>query len=172
MPAHIGLVDSLRYGVGYLDQKTQVTRKGWQISQHCKVEGFSHAGIADVARLAQDRRSRREQDCPDFAAYRTAMNNLDPKGKAGADLFTVRKFTRDVKQVDTNPNEGQLKWFRNEWDLYLKPGTAFDQIVQGFFHSGWTVTLIMHKAPRAKQLKRIEGTKPGARFPKLLWSSW
>ena len=57
-----------------------------------------------------------------------------------------------------------------EWDLYLKPGTAFDITCRRYYEvfRGMNIMLITHKSDRNK-LKRIEGHPPGEKM-RVLWS--
>jgi hypothetical protein len=48
--------------------------------------------------------------------------------------------------------------FKLEWEMYLKPGTTFDKIVQQLFAEGWHVLAIMEKN-RNTVLKRLETKK-------------
>ncbi|MBX3499624.1 MAG: hypothetical protein KF889_09285 [Alphaproteobacteria bacterium] len=59
----------------------------------------------------------------------------------------------------------------NEWDLYLKPGTTFDNAVKTVLDrkEGWRIDFVGHKSDW-KSLKRIEIKRGKDHISVTLWS--
>ena len=143
MPAHIGFADKVRLGVNFLAmnmRQDKTTRTARRFKGH----------HLSVLMRAQERiRASREVACDTYASLRGTLDTFDPNYE-GRTQYTACSQT--------------------EWDLYLRPGTAFDITCERY----WAVfrnvemLLIMHKGDRTK-LKRIECT-PAGEAMRILWS--
>jgi hypothetical protein len=196
MPAHIGMTDVLGGVGGFFAQApglNQVSNKGSLFaSLHTTGKGREAKGSdgkfvspADVGRLLEYGRSKREFHCATYDIFRDKLDYMAPEAgvaqssrwvSAKANFIKLRSAQEEAdKKIEKGAGipdvyaVGAYNKFKTEWDLYLKPGTSFDQFVKMSYMLGWTATLIMAKAPHQSRLKRIETSNAGGKT-KIIWS--
>ncbi|HZY58746.1 MAG TPA: hypothetical protein VFE56_03215 [Candidatus Binataceae bacterium] len=166
MPAHLGFADKLNMFAAFMTVNLSQS-EGAQEARRLRVSQGDAArerqGLEATSNRAayvpwkkvkgsfEHYRGRREFPVRDYGDFRRLLNNYNP---------------------DQQVNRTGLHSDQNEWDLYLRPGTAFDQNCQAIFEgqrgTGFKAVLIVHKSEREK-LKRIEGVFPSGRV--VIWWS-
>jgi hypothetical protein len=150
MPAHIGFSGNMKIFFRAVqlafDPRTQ------QHMRTRRVRGIDTSPI-DIAKGQYDRaqHNKRERAALSYGAFRSYLD----------------KFHGD------NPEGNFHKWCEDtEWDLYLKPDTAFDQTVLAMFDDGggMNVLFIFEKSDHTK-LKRIEAAWSEVRGHRILWTA-
>jgi len=142
MPAHIGFADNLKLGINFILANT-MQNKTWKAARRMK----GHHWSVLVNRQETGRKSR-EKLCRSYNDLRRELDKCDP-------------------ETDRNTNV----WCGEaEWELYLKPGTAFDITCRHYWEvfRECEMTLITHKGDRTK-LKRIEAKPQGERM-RVIWT--
>jgi hypothetical protein len=155
---------------GYLFEEFKTTPKGREIlfdgdTDRTKVTG------ADGRRMLKQMRIKREHRFAGYNEYREYLDALNPRTPSGRKVWEeARGHLADVirkldsgSQYDEKGHEG----FKEEWDLFLKPGTPFDQIIQ-LFADRWQIIGITHQYGSSR-LKRLEGKKP-RKSTHILWT--
>lgn len=127
------------------------------------------ASLSELKQVQEKMRVKREIVCTSYQQCRDALNafngskELFPKSAPSfAATFSTLSSAKGYSEKDHAA-------FKMEWELFLKPGTAFDDALQQLFAQGWNVTLIKGRNEHSKQLKRMEGKKPGKPM-KILWT--
>ena len=120
--------------------------------------GFVTPGFAEHA--MRDWYKKRESEYKFYSIFRSALDRYNPG----------RALERGERRDTT------VRCDEREWDLYLKPDTAFDQNCLQYFEDhkgdpGFKVLLIRHKGTRADMLwlKRIEGVHGSGKVD-ILWT--
>jgi len=144
VPAHIGLTGKLRILQAFVVTNTSLNKQ--VIAQRKMLGGtIKYSKLKDKFELE---RGNREKEYTSYATFRAALDEYGPDG-GGA---------KHCSQV--------------EWDLYLKPGTAFDIICRRYYEievfKPMKMVLITHKSDKWK-LKRIEAV-PHREEMRILWS--
>ena len=173
MPAHVGFADKFRMFGSFVAVNLSQS-EGARAARKNRV-GTGNAGrlvrgIGDnasrrapyvawkkvEAAIEHRSHSQRELACSDYIMFRGLLNQFGP----GHDVF------------DNHGNRLNRYADQNEWDLYLRPGTAFDQNCEQIFAgqegTGFKVICITHKSD-VQKLKRIEGVFPSGRV--VIWWS-
>jgi hypothetical protein len=143
MPAHIGFADKIKLGASFIAMNILQDK-------HTKAaRRFKGHHLSVLLKHQEKARSDRERVCISYTMLRDDLDKFDPDYQ-GRTNFTP------CSQV--------------EWDLYLKPGTAFDITCRRYWEVFRNVemTLIMHKSDKMS-LKRIEA-KPEREAMRILWS--
>jgi hypothetical protein len=148
MPAHIGVADYLRLGAKFV-----VANVG--MSEDLRYARQLHGGHISMKKLQlglETKRRKREQNCQSYDHFRAQLDMYDPNLDVGREQIN----NRSVDEA--------------EWDLYLKPVTAFDINCRRHFEvfRGMRMMLIGHKSD-PNRLKRIEAHPPGERM-RILWT--
>jgi hypothetical protein len=113
---------------------------------------------------------------PTKFAKKSNMGHLTP-----AELYEKRKESIE-KRNTTCKSYNEFRDYLNKfdpnkaepWDLYLKPGTAFDNTIKAALdrREGWTVTFVSEKdVLHRRELKRIEAKGGKGHMSITLWSS-
>lgn len=200
MPAHLGIADVLgsglalgtqflpKAGVEFLARrgmgraavwdKMSATTKGRATIKEAN-GGHSHGGYltpSGAAALLEKQRQSREIHCDDYQSYRQALDGFK---YAGMNIWPEKGYDYVDTIVKLNEGSGYdmkgHEHFKEEWELYLKQGTAFDSVVHDFLSRGWSVVLIKGLERHVSQLIRIEATtshktKSGKKLV-ILWTS-
>lgn len=153
MPAHIGFGDVLRTGLGFLVANLSQSRKTRNMRRMRKRRNGT--GVITPSYLwqgVQENKERREHRYRSYEPFRAYLDTYDPDFEVGRDQIHTRT-------VD-----------RTEWELYLQPGTEFDQVCEQYFidYPDGEILLINHKK-EVQHLKRIETKRPGHRT-RIIWS--
>jgi len=152
MPAHIGFFQTLKIPLLSVVQFTP-TKLGRSTSSMGYV---TPSTMYQTMETDRDRRNNYEKS---YQGYRYHLNKYDPNRQ---------------EPTSKNPALADGYWpsvDATEWDLYLKPGTTFDNAVKTVLDrkEGWTIDFVGHKN-NWKSLKRIE-IKRGKGFMSVtLWS--
>ena len=150
MPAHIGVMGNLKMGLGFIAMNMSLA-EGAKRTREGHGGHVAFKAIKHNFKLARD---RREMAFTDYESFRRRLNLYDPH--------------RVLRAGEVN----MLKVDETEWDLYLKPDTAFDINCRRYFEvfRNMTITLVGHKGKgEASSLKRIEAHPQGERM-RILWS--
>jgi hypothetical protein len=151
MPAHIGFSDVLKTAKNFL--VTNLSGKFRQVRQRRKIStGSSIISPGYLWESVKNTKERREHGFESYDSFRAFLNTYDPDIVLPRDQISERKCDRD------------------EWEFYLQPGTAFDQVCEQYFvdYPNGQITIITHKK-RVQHLKRIETKRPGHRT-RIIWS--
>jgi hypothetical protein len=153
MPAHIGFSDVLKTVGNFLVMNLSQSHRARQVRQMRKRRNGT--GIISPGYLWQsveNNQERREHKFASYDQFRAFLDTYDPTVEVGRDRINERKCDR------------------TEWELYLQPGTDFDQVCAQFFvdYPEGKIILITHKK-RVQALKRIETKRPG-RPTRIIWS--
>jgi hypothetical protein len=188
MPAHHGISDLLKANMavvlqhtplanltdwGYVFNSMKLTKKGREILANGRDEFNDTVTFSAANNILERMRAKREKRFDNFQEYRGFMDDHKPYGRESYDRWKQSSLSMAdaIKQLKTSGDydEKGHQSFKLEWEMYLKPGTAFEHIVQQFFAEGWHVLAIMRKN-RNLQLKRLETKKPG-KSTKILWTA-
>jgi hypothetical protein len=154
MPAHIGILDTLKIPFAALAQlgpgKFSKATRGMGRSTPAELYAFQKKAV--------DKRNTR---IPGYTQYRYYLNRFDPN-----------------KAAPVSPVPGQAGYSnavdRNEWDLYLKPDTTFDSTIKAALAKhkteGWEVCFVSQEGDD-KTLKRIEIKRGKGNMSITLWSA-
>jgi hypothetical protein len=153
MPAHIGFADVLKTGLRFIVANAAQTDKFRRARKMRKRKNGT--GIISPGYLWQGveaKRDRREHRFQAYDPYRAYLDTYDPDQVVQRDQINERTCER------------------TEWELYLQPGTEFDQVCEEYFaeYPGLEMIVITHKS-NVNKLKRIEMKRQGHRT-KILWS--
>lgn len=148
MPAHIGFADYLRLGAKFVVSNTSLNAK----FRHARELAGGHITMGRLQSGLEKKRKKRETNCDTYEKFRTQLDTYAPDHEVGRNMINTRT-------VDPA-----------EWDLYLKPGTAFDINCRRYFEvfRGMRMMLIGHKSD-PNRLKRIEA-HPAGEHMRILWS--
>ncbi|HEY1933813.1 MAG TPA: hypothetical protein VGG99_17505 [Acetobacteraceae bacterium] len=153
MPAHIGFGDVLRTGLSFLVANLSQSRKSRNMRRMRKRRNgtgiISPALLWEGVERDRDRREHRYQSYDPFRAY---LDTYDPDQEVDRERLNDRT-------VD-----------RTEWELYLQPGTEFDQVCEQYFvdYPDGEIIAVNHKK-QVQHLKRIETKRQGHRT-RIIWS--
>ena len=152
MPAHIGFFEKLKVPVLSVVQFTPT-----DLGKHTSKMGYVTPG--QIYQTMKNDRDNRESTATTYLGFRQHLNKFDPHKKESTTTFMNMGSTY-LKAADAN-----------EWDLYLKPGTTFDNGVRTVLDrkEGWTITFVTHKSDN-KLLKRIEIKRGKGHTSVTLWS--
>ena len=121
--------------------------------------------------MLERRRAKREIHCDSYAVYRSRLNSFK---SARATIFHERAYSLPRELVNLKEPKGyhekDRENFDEEWKLYLRPNTTFDECVKQFFSEGWLVTLIKGTGRHFAQLKQIEAKKKGNEVDPENWT--
>ena len=149
MPAHIGFTGRLKILAGVIVanmSQSAKARKGREMSGGL----ISYKMISDVSERV---RNQRMDEYVTYNTFRTALNRYDPDR------------ARERGQID------KRSVTRTEWDMYLQPGTVFDQTCKQAYDANQgrlKMMLITHKS-NLNALKRIEAIVNNGK-PDIIWS--
>lgn len=152
MPAHIGFFAKLKIPAATIAQFVP-TKVGKKLSS------MGHLTPADIYKNMETHRDRRNHFETGYDDYRYYLNEYDPnKQERTSGLKSMAGMY--LPSVDAN-----------EWDLYLKPGTSFDNAVKTVLdrNEGWTIDFVGHKRDWTS-LKRIEIKRGKGHMSITLWS--
>lgn len=152
MPAHIGFFEKLKIPALAIAQFTP-TRLGK------KVSNMGYVTPADIHRTMEAARDRRNHFEAGYEGYRHYLNKYDPN-----------------KQEPTSALKSMAGMYlpavdANEWALYLKPGTTFDNAIKTVLdrNEGWKIDFVGQKRD-STSLKRIEIKRGKGNMSITLWS--
>lgn len=153
MPAHIGFADVLRTGLKFIVSnfsQSKEFRRSRKMRKRTNGTGIISPGY--LWEGVEKRRARREHDFEDYERFRTFLDGYDPNK------------VRNRDQIDDRTCDP------NEWELYLKPDTEFDQVCEQCFDDfpGMKMLVITHKS-NVNKLKLIELKRQGHRT-RIMWS--
>lgn len=147
MPAHMGIGDVLRTGMGFLVANLSQSAKSKQLRT---MKGMITVDM--VWGNAKAGRDRREHSFQSYDAFRNYIDTYGPD-------VVVPQGQINTRSCDPS-----------EWELYLKPDTGFDVICRTYFEvfRRMEMIVITHKSDKNK-LKRIEA-KPHGEKMRIIWS--
>jgi hypothetical protein len=187
MPAHIGFLTTMKVPAAFLYQfQRAVTSlasmvvgaplplmqsKAWAKKDNMNATnawdeamGKNFVSPAEIYANSKKKTKAREHTVGSYSAYRRWMDRYGPHDSGAPLAKSGMVDMTPFPQVD-----------KNEWELYLKAGTSFDQCVAAAFADGWKIMFITRKSDwnkgqEHKELKRLEATRANAREPITLWS--
>jgi hypothetical protein len=169
MPAHLSFMQKYRMTKAYPHQF---------IPQRF----FSEFGAADAVR------SHGRKNDPDEGTFKFAGSTFTKYsswlGQAeslnGRRRETLLESYNEYRDYMDNQYRSSPGYFgpksADEWDLYLKPGTVFDQRVRDCVdtHGGSVMLIVFYKGYKSdRHLKRIEAFEKGdddSKHPEIIWS--
>ena len=156
MPKHIGVFQKLMVG------KTIKTLNDPNNPYHALTvrerNRFQGTDEEFAMHLIEEKRKRLEMACPSYSMFREKLNAYNPYLQE----LPGRQQRERVLYVD-----------RDEWMIYLRPGTDFDKeckhLFEAHFGTGFELWLIRHWKPSGK-LKRIEAVYSFRSRVDIIWS--
>jgi len=171
MPAHIGFLSKLKIPLAFCAQfqKEAIAVRDY-FADKLDLGEFDNsppnewvtarnvAGVmspADIYRAKEADAQRRNHTVKNYKDYRNWLNRFGPN-----------------RQNAPNGRDPQGRWVPVdgvEWNLYLKPGTAFDDAVKAVLKAGYSINFVARKS-NAKEVKRLEAKRKKGAPSVTLWS--
>ena len=154
MPARIGIIDTLKIPLATIAQ--------YGPTKFAKRSNMGRLSAAELYEKRKESLESRNTTFDNYRDFRFHANRFDPN----------KQETTSAAKVNAGAYFEAVD--QNEWDLYLKPGTAFDNTVKATLDKkeGWTVTFVSEKHhQRRKELKRLEAKRGLGHMSITLWSA-